>query len=351
MSIASWAQNKSGEENMSKTNLTKKDYLGSEEHEEEGRVLLQVVYVIIFILGMLGNTAMIFLLKRKRQRRSPSNLLLLHVVISEMSVLLMNIPFDMVLIIVNQEWVFGGLMCKVLWPLQTLTLGSFVWILTLLSYHRYRGIVFPLMKKLSTNAVSYLIMIVWFSSLVVVVPYSSFLEYQNGECIETWDIAVRKSYTLIFFAFQYAFPLLITIYCYAKIAVVVRRGQHRVKRHISGSSQAGLRHKSRGLSAIRTAVLFMATFAVCMLPHQVIWLWLEFGEHTHSVKNLLSFAYIFTFTSSFMNPLVYIFSTPSVRKEFKRKARAFKRGSSGNSSERRILKKYSLPSSGISTMM
>lgn len=320
-----------------------------EEHEES-KVLVQVVYVIIFILGMFGNIEMIFLLKRKRQRRSPSNLLLLHVVISEMSVLLINIPFDIVLIYVNQEWVFGGLMCKILWPLQTLTLGSFVWILTLLSYHRYRGIVFPLKKKLTTYTVSYLIVLVWFVSLAVVVPYSSFLEYQHGECIETWSIIVRKSYTIIFFAFQYAFPLFITMYCYAKIAVVVRRGQHRVKRHISRSSRAGLKHKSRGLSAIRTAVLFMATFAVCMLPHQVIWLWLEFGENAQYVKNLLTFAYIFTFTSSFMNPLVYIFSTPSVRKEFKRKARAFRRGSSGNSSERRILKKYSLPSSGTTMM-
>lgn len=347
IAIARWILNKS-DENVSQTNLSKKDF--ESEDYEEGKVFVEVVYVVIFILGILGNVAMVFLLKRKRQRRSPSNLLLLHMVISEMTVLLINIPFDMVLIYVDQKWIFGELMCKILWPLQTLTLGSFVWILTLLSYHRYCGIVFPLKKKLTANTVSCLIILVWFVSLVVVIPYSSFLELQYGECIETWDITVRKSYTIVFFAFQYAIPLLITMYCYGKIAIVVRRGQHRVKRHISGSSRAGLRHRSRGLSAIRTAVLFMATFAVCMLPHQVIWLWLEFGENAYYVRSLLTFAYIFTFTSSFMNPLVYIFSTPSVRKEFRAKARALRRGGSGTSSERKILKKYSLPSSGTAMM-
>lgn len=298
-------------------------------------IIVEIVYIIIFILGMIGNIAMIFLLKRRRCRRreSPSNLLLLHVVFSETSVLLLNIPFDISLIHVGHRWIFGPAMCKILWPLQTLSLGSFVWTLTLLSYQRYRGIVNPCKPKLSTRSLNQIVLTIWVLSFAVVVPYGIFLEYQNDNCIETWNLQTRKCFTIIFFVVQYALPLIITMYCYIKITIVVRRGHASVRRHISGSVKAESRHKKRKLSAIRTAVLFTTIFAVCMLPHQVIWLWLEFGDYQDlNIQQILTFAYIFTFTSVFMNPLVYILSTPSVRKDVCFRAGVLRRKLSGEGS-------------------
>lgn len=320
--------------NATITNRTDRAFTNDTAQNNLETIIVEVIYIVIFILGTIGNIVMIFLLKSKRSRRreSPSNLLLLHMVISETFVLLLNIPIDLTLIHVGQRWIFGSIMCKILWPLQTLSLGSFVWILTLLSYHRYQGIVRPLERKLSTKNLNQIVLIVWTGSLVVVVPYGAFLEYKNDDCIETWDLPTRKSFTIIFFVVQYALPLVITGFCYLKIAIVVRRGQVSIRRHISGSLQAESRRKQRHLSAIRTAVLFTTIFAVCMLPHQVIWLWLEFGDYRDDIKYILTFAYMFTFTSVFMNPFVYILSTPSVRKDFCLRARAIRRKLSGEGS-------------------
>lgn len=332
------------------TNLSFAESLVTPSADDHFRKLLvEIVYIVIFVLGAVGNIAMIFLLRRRsrRRRQSPSNLLLLHVVISEMSVLLFNIPIDVTLIHVGHKWIFGPTMCKILWPLQTLSFGSFVWILTLLSYQRYRGIVCPLESKLSTKRLNRIVLMVWLFSLVVVIPYGAFLDYQGDNCIETWSQPTRKYFTIIFFVVQYALPLAITMHCYVKIALVVRKGHATVRRHISGSIQAESRHKQRNFSAIRTAVLFTAIFAVCMLPHQVLWLWLEFGDYKRDIRHVLTFAYMFTFTSVFMNPLVYILSTPSVRKELCLKARTLRMGScSGSTLERRFLKKRCSSNSG-----
>ncbi|XP_020906810.1 putative neuropeptide Y receptor type 6 [Exaiptasia diaphana] len=341
--------NKNSSTIVNRTNLSATSLLIPSVDNNFSRVLVEIVYVVIFVLGTVGNVAMIFLLRRRsrRRRQSPSNRLLVHVVISEMSVLLLNIPIDIALIHVGHRWIFGPTMCKILWPLQTLSFGSFVWILTLLSYQRYRGIVCPLEGKLSTKRVNSMVSIVWLFSLVVVIPYGAFLDYQGDDCIETWNQFTRKCFTVIFFIVQYALPLAITLYCYVKIAIVVRKGHTNVRRHISGSIQAESRHKQRNFSAIRTAVLFTVIFAVCMFPHQALWLWLEFGNYQGDIRHVLTFAYMFTFTSVFMNPLVYILSTPSVRKEFCLKASVLRMGScSGSHFERRFLKKRSSTNSG-----
>ena len=282
------------------------------------RILQQIFYGIIFVLSLAGNAAMLAVLCKGCRLPSHKNILLVNMILAESAVAVTCIPIDFALLFSEDGWVFGSFMCHVLWPMQTAPFGALVLTLTSMSIQRYRGIVNHLQRrKAGRESSRATVAFIWVFSLIIVVPYGVFLRLVDGECIETWGTLGSQVYTLGLFAFHYAIPLTIITFCYARIAFRIRRGQHEGAEIISGTRQARLKRRTRHVRAVRMVVLFVIVFAVCMLPHQVVWLWITFGKDVHYSDNLLTFAYMFTFTSSFANPLVYFTHNPSLRARLK----------------------------------
>lgn len=282
------------------------------------RIVQQVFYGVIFVLSLTGNAAMLAVLCKGCRLSSHKNILLVNMILAESAVAVTCIPIDFALLFLKDGWVFGSFMCHVLWPMQTAPFGALVLTLTAMSIQRYRGIVNHLQRrKAGRESSRATVAFIWVFSLIIVVPYGVFLRLVDGECIETWGTIGGQVYTLGLFAFHYAIPLTIITFCYARIAVRIRRGQHEGADIISGTRRARLKRRSRHVRAVRMVVFFVIVFAVCMLPHQVVWLWITFGKDVQYSNNLLTFAYMFTFTSSFANPLVYFTHNPGLRARLK----------------------------------
>ena len=278
------------------------------------RIFQQTVYGVIFVLSIAGNGAMLAVLFKGRRLRSNKNIFLINMIVAESAVTMTSIPFDFALLFGGEGWMFGSAMCHVLWPLQTAPFGALVLTLTAMSIQRYRGIVHYLRRsKPSHDSASITVACIWVFSVIIVVPYGVFLRFVDGECSEIWGTTGSQLYTLGLFAFHYAIPLAVITFCYARIAIRIRRGHHEGDNIISGTRQARLKRSRRHVRAVRMVVLFVIVFAICMLPHQVVWLWLTFGKEVRYSDNLLTFAYMFTFTSSVANPLVYFTHNPALR--------------------------------------
>lgn len=282
------------------------------------KIVQQIFYAVIFLLSMVGNAAMLAVLCKGCRLSSYKNILLVNMIVAETSVAVTSIPFDFAMMFLDSGWMFGPIMCHILWPLQTAPFGALVLTLTAMSIQRYRGIVHHLRSRKASRESSYTTVgFIWVFSIIIVVPYGVFLRLENGECIETWGTIGGELYTLGLFAFHYAIPLAIITFCYARIAFRIRRGHLEGETIISGTRQARLKRSKRHVRAVRMVILFVVVFAVCMLPHQVVWLWITFGKDVHYSDDLLTFAYMFTFTSSFANPLVYFTYNPALRARLK----------------------------------
>jgi len=272
------------------------------------------IYGVIFLLSMAGNGAMLAVLFKGCRLRSYKNILLLNMIVAESAVTMTSIPFDFVLLLLDEGWMFGSLMCHVLWPLQTAPFGALVLTLTAMSIQRYRGIVHHIRKKKpSCESSRMTVLSIWVFSFVIVIPYGVFLRFVDGECTETWGTIGSEVYTVSLFVSHYAVPLTVITFCYVRIAFRIRRGKLEGDSIVTGTRQARLKRSRRHVRAVRMVVLFVAVFAVCMLPHQVVWLWITFGKDVTYSDSLLTFAYMFTFTSSFANPLLYFTHNPSLR--------------------------------------
>lgn len=278
------------------------------------RIIQQGIYAVIFFLSMVGNAAMFAVLLKGRRLCSSKNVLLMNMILAESLVAMTSIPFDFALLFQDEGWVFGSFMCHVLWPLQTAPFGALVLTLTAMSVQRYKGIVRKLRKRKPSVDASYCtVASIWVFSVIIVIPFGVFLRLEDGKCSETWGKIGSQVYTVVLFAFHYAIPLTVITYCYARIANRIRRGHEEGHSIISGTRQARLKRSRRHVRAVRMVILFVVVFAICMLPHQVVWLWMTFGDNVEHSSSLLTFAYMFTFTSSVVNPLVYFTHNPALR--------------------------------------
>ena len=73
--------------------------------------------------------------------------------------------------ILFQRWPFGALMCKAVWPFQTVLIAVSVGTLTCMAIERYRAILTTFKTMLSQNVVKIVICAVWCLSVALVAPY------------------------------------------------------------------------------------------------------------------------------------------------------------------------------------
>lgn len=283
------------------------------------RILQQIFYGVIFVLSTAGNAAMLAVLFNRGSRPlSNKDILLLNMIVAESAVAISCIPLDFAMLFLNDGWSFGPLMCHFLWPMQTAPFGALVLTLTAMSVQRYKGIVHQMRSRdAGRKSLCATVTFIWIFSIIIVVPYGFFLRLEEGQCSETWGNIGTQVYTLGLFAFHYVIPLTVITFCYARIAVRIRHGQREGASIISGTHKARLKRSRRHVRAVCMVILFVVVFAVCMLPHQVVWLWITFGKGVNYSENLLTFAYMFTFTSSFANPLVYFTQNPALKAKLK----------------------------------
>lgn len=118
-------------------NLATKPTSEAESNDTKWLDILQfTLFAVIFTLSAAGNTLVCLVVARNRRMRTTRNYLLVNLAVSDLTVALLCIPFDMVLKIVAPEWPLGAAMCKLLWPSMTLVTNSSAATLAVISYDR-----------------------------------------------------------------------------------------------------------------------------------------------------------------------------------------------------------------------
>ena len=132
---------------------------------------LLIIYALIFVIGLVGNIMTIIIIKYNRYLRTPTNFYLLNLAVSDLMMLMCNLPLEMIEIH-YREWPLPIIFCK----LRNIC-GEFFTcssILTILAFtcERYFAIVHPVhFHQLSHfRRAQNVIMIIWFISLVFSLP-------------------------------------------------------------------------------------------------------------------------------------------------------------------------------------
>ena len=133
---------------------------------------LLIIYTIIFFIGLIGNIMTIIIIEYNTHLRTPTNFYLLNLAVSDLMILMCNLPLEMIEIHYGQ-WPLPIIFCR----LRNICAEFFTCssILTILAFtcERYFAIVHPIhFHQLSHfRRAQHVICIIWTISLIFSIPF------------------------------------------------------------------------------------------------------------------------------------------------------------------------------------
>jgi len=133
------------------------------------RAALIVAYSVIFVLGVAGNTLVVFVVARNATMQTITNVFIANLAVSDITMCLLAVPFTPISGLLH-AWPFGAALCH----LVPMALGVSVYVSTLTStaiaVDRYCVIVHPYRPRMKTSVCLLIIGAVWLTSVSISIP-------------------------------------------------------------------------------------------------------------------------------------------------------------------------------------
>ncbi|XP_055360759.1 trace amine-associated receptor 13c-like [Betta splendens] len=279
-------------------------------------VLLYFVLFVISVLTAALNLLVIIAISHYRQLRSPTNLLLLSLAVSDFLVGFLVMPVE--ILTMYTCWVLGDLMCALYFFIPVILISASVGSMVLISLDRYVAVCDPLRysSRITDKIAIVSVSLCWTCSVF----YSIFLLYDNlqhpgrynscyGECV-----VIINGDVDLFVAF--IIPIAVIIVLYVRVFVVAvsqARATHSNVAAVTELSMSRLIRKSE-LKAGRTLGVVVVVFLMCYSPYYCLCLTAGDILIGSSTEALMSFVMYF---NSCLNPVIYVLFYPWFRKAVK----------------------------------
>ncbi|NWW82853.1 NPFF2 protein, partial [Climacteris rufus] len=292
-------------------------------------------YLLIFLLCMVGNGAVCFLVLRGRHMRTVTNLFILNLALSDLLVGLFCMPTTLLDNIIA-GWPFGSLVCKMSGMVQGISVSASVFTLVAIAVDRFRCIVYPFKQKLTVPTAVAILALIWILAVAIMCPSAVLLQVQEEKhfrvilgsgdtrpvfwCREEWpEPGMRKIYTTVLFANIYLAPLSLIIIMYARISISLSRSA------LPGAGKRG-REQRRGAwrrkqKAIKMLIVVTLLFTLSWLPLWTLMLLSDYASLSDLQLQLINiyiypFAHWLAFSNSSINPVIYGFCNENFRRGF-----------------------------------
>ncbi|CAI4227939.1 unnamed protein product [Auanema sp. JU1783] len=125
------------------------------------------VFIIIFLLSVIGNSLVILVILKQRQMRSITNIYLINLAFSDLMLSVICMPPTLVSMVMNC-WLFGNTMCKLFAYLQPVVVSGSAYTLAVIAFERYFAICKPLHSRIwQTRSHAYaMITVVWAIAII-----------------------------------------------------------------------------------------------------------------------------------------------------------------------------------------
>jgi len=251
-------------------------------------VTVPILYGIVTVLGVIGNSLVIYVIVSKERMRTVTNFLLLNLAVADLSFVVV-IPPSTAYVMAADRWPFGDVACRLMHYLINVTAYVTVYTLVLISVIRYMTIVHTAStaRYRTVNRVLMMIAAIWVLMLVVNTPvlakYGAVVDEKSAtpHCVIDHPQSAKQLYAA-FFAFAYLVPLTVIVVFSVGILRHIMRHKAPATLATSHAPVPAGRRRSRGVDKKRkaglTLVLVVVMFAVLWLPVHIHLLVMYFGK-------------------------------------------------------------------------
>lgn len=196
------------------------------------RTISVVINVIIFLVGITGNTLVIVVVSRTRSMRTPTNCYLMSLALADCLVLLSaTLPAIPETFFQIDEWPFGEVMCSLLVFLQYLGVDASSLSITAFTIERYVAICHPLRSQTvcTVKRAKRIIAGIWLFSILYCSPWLGLTVLKQvprqHTIVDQCDVRLKRQQYLVYymtdFIIFYIIPLLIAAVLYSLIARIL----------------------------------------------------------------------------------------------------------------------------------
>uniref|UniRef100_UPI0037E713FA leukotriene B4 receptor 2a n=1 Tax=Semicossyphus pulcher TaxID=241346 RepID=UPI0037E713FA len=274
-----------------------------------------LILTIVFLLGFPGNLFIIWSILARARKQSVTTLLILNLAIADGSLMALT-PFFIVYLVIK-NWVFGQVMCKILFYLCLVNMYASIQLITLMSIYRLVAILWPQRVTSFTGRKTVLrvLAVVWVLVMIASVPAIIFRDVRTignkpsvCDSFHDEDSHVVLQYTLEL-VLGFLIPYTIIVVSYICILRRIRR------------TKFGRRVRSEKL-----ILAIVLTFCLFWLPYhiinmvQVTWALCPKNDVKLILNRIWNRSRAVTasiaFISSCANPVLYFFAGKSyIRRE------------------------------------
>ncbi|XP_071316005.1 neuropeptide Y receptor Y2, like [Trachinotus anak] len=291
------------------------------------QVVLILAYSTIIVLGVLGNSLVIYVIYRFKTLRTVTNFFIANLAVADLLVNTLCLPFTLVYTL-QGEWKFGSTLCFLLPYAQGLAVHVSTVTLNVIALDRHRCIVYHLETRMRKDVCFGVIALTWVLSAVLASPLAIFREYgsftlEPGHtiqvCTEKWPGKSTDGtvYSISMLILQYFLPLSIISFAYARIWSKLRG--HVSPAESSGNSSAGSERHRRRRKTTKMLVTMVVVFAVSWLPFHAFQLATDIDSTVLDMRDfrlLYTVFHVVAMCSTFANPLLYGWMNRNYRAAF-----------------------------------
>ncbi|KAF7649515.1 hypothetical protein LDENG_00140470 [Lucifuga dentata] len=279
-------------------------------------VFIPLIYVIVCILGLVGNTLVIHVIVNYTKNESVTNIYILNLAIAD-ELFMLGLPF---LAAQNAllSWPFGSLMCRVVMTVDAINQFTSIFCLTVMSVDRYLAVVHPIRSSWwrrphVAKAVSATL---WSVSFVVVLPVVVFADVlkDDGNCSIVWPEPAevwKTSFIVYTCTVGFFCPLLVICLCYLLIVIKVRSIGKRAQ-----ATSSRRRKSERKIT--RMVVVVVAVFILCWLPFYALNILNLLVVLPDDFRGLYFFVVVLSYANSCANPILYGFLSDNFKRGFRK---------------------------------
>ncbi|ELT98787.1 hypothetical protein CAPTEDRAFT_63522, partial [Capitella teleta] len=290
------------------------------------------VFCVLIVFGAMGNGLVCYVVARNSHMRTPRNIFIINLAISDLTLCLFTQPFNLMKVSMR-VWNLGNFMCK----LVPMFAGTNVFVstisITAIALDRFQVIVYPTKDSMKKVGAAVALISIWVISFLMASPLLIFnmIKVENLDdvvtlhCIENPTLQYEKgAYSIASMIFQYICPIVLVAVAHARICNKLKYRMVNQQPTTVVNSPFQKRKSAREAKRKRKTNLLLlmiaVTFSFAWMPLNVFNIMADFSPPLLSVidKNNYVFpiCHILVLSSACTNPVLYGWLNENFRREF-----------------------------------